>query len=192
MERMISFVAGVTACCLAVAAHAADQPAEAKAAEPEASPAAAAPTDSPHYEQLKELEWMVGEWVDQGEDATITTVCRWTKNRNFMTRSFKVVTADDRVLEGTQVIGWDPADKRIRSWLFDSEGGFGEGRWSRDGNRWIVKASQVLKSGGRASAINVITYVDDNTLTWQSTGREVDGEMLPDVPEVTVVRKQSQ
>jgi len=192
MERMISFVAGVTACCLVQAAYAADQPAEAKAAEPEATPAAAAPADSSHYGRLKELEWMIGEWVDEGEDMTITTVCRWTKNRNFMTRSFKVVTADDRVLEGTQVIGWDPADKRIRSWLFDSQGGFGAGRWSREGDRWIVKSSQVLKNGERASSINVITYVDDNTLTWQSTGREVDGEMLPDVPEVTVVRKQSQ
>ena len=55
-----------------------------------------------------------------------------------------------------------------------------------------MKASQTLKDGERASAINVITFVDENTLTWQSTGREVDGEMLPDVPEVTVVRKQTQ
>ena len=29
----------------------------------------------------------------------------------------------------TQRIGWDPAAKQIRSWEFDSEGGFGEGTW---------------------------------------------------------------
>ena len=133
MERTILFVAGVTACCSALVAHAADQPAPETPAEPRPeSTEAAAPAP---YEQLKVLEWMIGEWVDEGEDMTITTVCRWTRNRCFMTRSFKVSTADGRELEGTQIIGWDPAEKRIRSWLFDSEGGFGEARWTRDGSR---------------------------------------------------------
>src|SRR5690606_1417498 len=27
------------------------------------------------YEQLKELEWMIGSWIDQAEDATIQTDC---------------------------------------------------------------------------------------------------------------------
>lgn len=26
---------------------------------------------------LRELEWMVGRWIDQGEAATITTQCSW-------------------------------------------------------------------------------------------------------------------
>jgi len=194
MERTISLVAGAMACCLALAAHAADQPAREKPVEPKPEPKpesseVAAPSP---YEHLKVLEWMIGEWVDEGEEMTITTVCRWTRNRSFMTRSFKVSTADGRELEGTQIIGWDPAEKRIRSWLFDSEGSFGEGRWTQDGNRWIIRSAQVLRGGERASSINVITLVDENTLTWQSTGREVDGEMLPNLPEVTVVRKQSQ
>ena len=45
-------------------------------------------------------------------------------------------------LEGTQVIGWDPAAGTIRSWMFDSDGGFGEGTWSKKDNSWIVKFSQ--------------------------------------------------
>jgi hypothetical protein len=37
-----------------------------------------------------------------------------------------------------------------------------------------------------------MTLVDDKTLKWRSIGREIDGEMLPNVPEVTIVRKPSE
>ena len=92
-------------------------------------------------------------------------------------------------LEGTQVIGWDPAAGTIRSWMFDSDGGFGEGAWSKKGNSWVVKFHQVLPDGRKASATNIYTIVDDNTVTWKSVGREVDGQFLPNVDEVTMVRK---
>jgi uncharacterized protein (TIGR02246 family) len=144
-----------------------------------------------HYEQLKELEWMVGHWVDKDEEATIETVCQWTKNRNFLSRSFSVSTAEGVELEGTQVIGWDPAEKVIRSWLFDSDGGFGVGVWSRDGDRWTIRALQVLPDGRKASAVNVLSRVDQDTFTWQSTAREVDGEVLPSIGPVSVARKPS-
>ena len=92
-------------------------------------------------------------------------------------------------LEGTQIVGWDPAAGTIRSWMFDSDGGFGEGVWSKKGNSWIVKFSQVLPDGRKASATNIYTIVDDNTFTWKSVGREVDGEFLPNVDEFKMVRK---
>ena len=141
---------------------------------------------------LDELAWMVGKWVDQGQNATITTVCSWTHNGKFLSRSFKIASSDEVTLEGTQVIGWDPIKGQIRSWTFDSEGGFGSGRWIRDGDRWLVKMSFVLASGERASAINVITYVDQNTLRWQSTNRESAGELQPNIPEVTVIRQKTE
>ncbi len=144
---------------------------------------------SSHYEQLKDLEWMIGEWVDQDEHATVETVCQWTKNRNFITRSFRVVVADGSEIEGTQIIGWDPLRKTVRSWVFDSEGGFGVGIWSRNGNQWTVRVLQVLHDGATASAINILTYVDDNTLTFKSTGREIDGQLQPNIPEIRVVRR---
>jgi hypothetical protein len=149
------------------------------------------PTEAGQLSPLSELDWMTGTWVDQGEDATITTNCSWTHNRKFLSRSFKVVIEGEQTLEGTQVVGWDPIGAQIRSWTFDSEGGFGEGRWTRDGDRWLVKTSFVLPSGERASAINVFTFVDKNTLKWQSTNREIAGELQPNIPQVTVVRQQT-
>lgn len=142
-----------------------------------------------HYEQLKELEWLIGDWVDKAGDSSVQTTCRWTKNKNFITRSFAVSIADRIDLEGTQVIGWDPAKKVIRSWLFDSDGGFGVGVWSRKENRWTIRALRVLPDGRKASSVNVLIQVDDDTFTWESTGREVDGEVLPNIGPVTVVRK---
>lgn len=148
------------------------------------------PTPPSNYDNLKALEWMIGTWVDQDDDATIETRCQWTKNRNFMTRSFKVIIDDRIELEGTQVVGWDAAAGRIRSWVFDSNGGFGQGVWSRDGDRWTVNVVHVLQDGSRGSAINIITRLDDNTFTWQSTGRAIAGAVMPNVDPVNVVRVQ--
>jgi uncharacterized protein (TIGR02246 family) len=151
--------------------------------------ASAAPS---HHDKLAALDWMVGEWVDQSDDSSLRTVCQWTKNKNFLTRSFQASIGDQIELEGTQVVGWDPIRQTIRSWVFDSDGGFGVGLWQQKGDRWIVKQLHVLADGRQASATNVIKRVDDNTCTWQSIGREVDGQMLPNVEEVTIVRAQAE
>ncbi len=89
---------------------------------------------------LQDLAWLVGQWTDQSPDAEIDTSVTWTKNKAFLNYSFKASAPGMDDLEGTQVIGWDPAAGKIRSWMFDSDGGFGEGTWSKKGNSWIVKS----------------------------------------------------
>ncbi len=51
-----------------------------------------------------------------------------------------------------------------------------------------MKSSQVLAGGKRAAAVNIMTQVDEDTVTWQSINREVDGEMITNGPEITLVR----
>ncbi|MFH0959585.1 MAG: SgcJ/EcaC family oxidoreductase [Pseudomonadota bacterium] len=142
--------------------------------------------------KLGELEWLIGDWVDQDENASVETTYRWTKDYAFINGAFRVTVGDRVDLEGTQVIGWDPVAKKIRSWIFDTRAGFGEGEWSRAGNRWTVKVKSILGTGQKASSMNIYTYVDPNTFAWQSVSREVGGELLPDIDEVTVVRKIAQ
>lgn len=142
-----------------------------------------------NYEHLKELEWMVGSWIDRDERATIQTDCEWTKNKNFMTRSFAMVIGDRVNMAGMQIIGWDPAAKQIRSWVFDSDGGFSEGKWKRKGDRWLIQQIGTLPDGGKSSAVNIMKEVDKDSFTWQSVERSVDGDLLPDVGEVLIVRK---
>ena len=142
-----------------------------------------------HYEQLKDLEWMIGRWVDQDDDATVVTECNWAKNNNFMTRSFTVQVRDRIDMAGMQVIGWDPSTKQIRSWVFDSDGGFGQGTWTKKDKRWYIQQTGVLPDGKKSTSVNIITYVDDNTCTLQSVNRTVDGELLPNIDEVKIVKE---
>ncbi len=91
-------------------------------------------------------------------------------------------------MTGMQLIGWDPAAKQIRSWVFDSDGGFAEGRWTKKENRWSITTIGTLPNGGKASSVNVITRIDDNQFKWKSLNRTAGGELLPNIDEVVVVR----
>ncbi len=142
-----------------------------------------------HYEQLKVLEWMVGTWVDKDEWARIETECNWTKNRNFLTRSFSVSVADRLEMSGMQIVGWDPVAKSIRSWTFDSDGGFAEATWTYTKDRWFIRNQGVLADGRKATMVNVIKPVDANSFTWQTIERTAGGELLPNVAEVEIVRQ---
>jgi uncharacterized protein (TIGR02246 family) len=147
------------------------------------------PVTPSQYEHLKELEWMIGTWVDQDDQNRIETTCQWTKNQSFLTRSFAVSVRDRIDMSGIQFVGWDAAAKRIRSWVFDSDGGFSEGTWSKKGKSWYIQSVGTLPDGRKSTAVNIITYVDNNTFTWQSVNREARGEILPNVDEVVVVRQ---
>jgi uncharacterized protein (TIGR02246 family) len=152
-----------------------------------------APPEPPpsNYEHLKELEWMIGSWVDSNEDPNVTvqTDCEWTKNRNFITRSFAVAIGDQVDMAGMQFIGWDPVAKQIRSWVFDSDGGYSEGHWTHKGNKWTIDSIGTLPDGRKTSAVNTLRYVDNDSCTWRSTNRVVGDEVLPDVEEVLIIRK---
>ncbi len=147
------------------------------------------PVVKSHYEQLKELEWMIGSWIDEDDNASVVTECQWTRNNNFITRSFTVSVGDQIDMAGMQIVGWDPAAKQIRSWTFDSDGGFSEGKWTRKDDRWFIHKTGVLHDGGQATAVNVMRLLDDNTCTLQSVSRTVDGELLPNIDEIRIVRQ---
>lgn len=142
-----------------------------------------------HYEQLKALEWMVGRWIDQDDQARIETECNWAKNQNFLVRSFTIAVNDRIDTSGMQIIGWDAATKSIRSWTFDSAGGFAEATWKHKDGKWFVSNKGVLADGRSATMVNVIKPVDENSFTWQTIERTVGGELLPNVGEVQIVRQ---
>ena len=148
------------------------------------------PDDTPTpEEQLKQLQWMIGEWVDESPEALVMTSYRWTDNQCYILSEFKVQVGGRPVMTGTQRIGWDPLAKKIRSWVFDSEGGFGEGVWTREGNQWIVKMTGVTRDGKIASATNITTQVSNHQMTWQQRDRIVGGEKTPDIAEIPITRK---
>ncbi len=143
-----------------------------------------------HYEHLKGLDWMVGEWVDEEDEFTITTVCRWTRNQNYLSRMYQVEVDGEVTSSGMQIIGWDPQKKQIRSWLFDSAGVFVQGTWSQKKDRWIVASVAVLADGGSGSFTAIFRPIDEQRFGWQKVNQIVDGELLPNLDEVIVSRVQ--
>jgi uncharacterized protein (TIGR02246 family) len=146
------------------------------------------PSITPH-DRLKELEWMVGDWIEETSDALITTSIAWTEDKNFLIRSYDIKVQGKSEMKGTQRIGWDPLTKQIKSWVFDSRGGHGEGYWSRNGDQWIVKTHGVHADGETVSATQTLTFVNKDRLLWKSTDRTVGGETRDDVQEFMMVRK---
>jgi uncharacterized protein (TIGR02246 family) len=142
-----------------------------------------------NYEQLKALEWMVGHWTTDNDKADVELDCNWTKNKNFLTRAFKIKVDGQDDFSGMQVIGWDPAAKAIRSWTFDSNGTFAEATWEHRGKRWFIRNKGTLPDGRAASMVNAMKQVDDNSFTWQTIDRTAGGELLPSIDEILIVRR---
>ncbi|HVX10888.1 MAG TPA: SgcJ/EcaC family oxidoreductase [Pirellulales bacterium] len=145
----------------------------------------------PPHEHLKQLAWLIGDWVEERGDSIITTNCRWDETKNFLLSDFTVKVAGQSSISGTQRIGWDPLTKQIKTWTFDNDGGYGEGFWHRDGDRWLVKLSGVSADGRTGSTTQIHARVNDHSRTWSAIDRLLGGESLPDIREVTVVRAAS-
>ncbi|MEO2045036.1 MAG: SgcJ/EcaC family oxidoreductase [Pirellulales bacterium] len=141
-----------------------------------------------NYQHLKDLQWMIGTWVDQDGSAIIETTSQWSKNQNFITRRFSVSFDGESDLSGVQLIGWDPVAQNIRSWVFDSDGGFGGSTWKKTENKWVINSSATLSDGRKASAVKTLTVIDDKTITWQASGRSIDGEILPNIDPIKLTR----
>jgi hypothetical protein len=140
------------------------------------------------YPQLKALEWLIGDWVDDSGKGTVRIACKWAPNKSFLLMEYEVKQEGADPMLVTQRIGWDPVNNRVRSWVFDSTGGFGEGYWQRDGNKWVVGASGILPDGGTGGSTNVYEFKDNNTFLYRSVDREIDSQPVADV-EVKFARK---
>jgi hypothetical protein len=140
------------------------------------------------YLQLKSLEWLIGDWTDDSGKDTVQIKCRWAPNKGFLVMDYSVKGEGEGPLLVLQRIGWDPVNNRVRSWVFDSTGGFGEGYWQRDGNKWVVGASGILADGGTGGSTNVYEFKDENSFLYRSVDREVDSQPVADV-EMKFVRK---
>jgi uncharacterized protein (TIGR02246 family) len=145
-------------------------------------------TPAGNYEHLRGLEWAVGNWSAEDKGAAEHLSLSWTDNQNFLVGTFAATVKGVEVGKATHWIGWDPQAKRIRSWIFDAAGGFGEGAWTRDGDKWAIKTKSVLQDGKNATATFLLGRVDADTLTLRARDRTVDGKAVPDTKEFKLKR----
>jgi uncharacterized protein (TIGR02246 family) len=146
-------------------------------------------TPPSNYEHLRGLEWVIGDWVGQTEKEALERISlAWAAHQNFIVGSFSTTFKGAPLGSVKQWIGWDPLTQRIRLWTFDESGAFGEGAWSRDGDKWTVKTSSVLQDGKKATATFIIAPVDADSINFQIKDRSVDGNRLPDTELVKMKR----
>lgn len=141
---------------------------------------------TPH-EQLQPLAWLVGQWVNESTDALVKITYRWSDDKNFLLGQFDISRGGEVVMNSTQRIGWDPLTGQVRSWMFDSDGGWADAYWAQVDGAWVLKSSAVLPDGQTGSATITVTQQDQNRFTMKGTERIVGGARDDDFT-VTVVK----
>lgn len=141
-------------------------------------------------DKLQELAWLIGKWEEKDATAGVSVESEylWARNGKFITRNITVTRGKEVLLEGWQIIGWDPATENIRSWTFDGEGGFAEAEWSRDGNRWFCRESGTTPEGGLTTSEQTLARIGEDEVGWESNNRTLDGEPLPAIARITLKR----
>jgi uncharacterized protein (TIGR02246 family) len=139
-------------------------------------------------ERLEPLQWLAGDWLDESDDAVVQVHSDWSKDGNFLLRDFTVHIQGKPAMTVNERIGWDPLSRQIKSWVFDSSGGYGEGLWTQDATGWIIKSTGVLPDGRLAAATHIIARLNKNTYRWASLERTVGGRVVPETESYVMVR----
>lgn len=139
-------------------------------------------------DKLKDMEWLVGDWVDESPDVEVDASVQWDEGRNFIIGKYTIKRKGQKLLVTDQRIGWDPVQQKIRSWFFTTDGGFGEGVWTRSGDRWVVKITGTSGDGQSNSATFTYTMMSKDRYQWRATDRVV-GDDVDEDREVVIVRK---
>jgi uncharacterized protein (TIGR02246 family) len=135
-----------------------------------------------NYAKLAELEWIVGRWraVHKDEDHQVFEGrFFWSPNKNFILHRFSLHLNNQHVLHGTERIGWDPREQKLKSWIFECDGGVLEGTWTRKGDRWVVEMEGALGDGTPVTGRHEMIRTGEHTMRVSLTERTRD-----DVPEV--------
>lgn len=144
-------------------------------------------TQSPN-EALQELQWLIGEWVNEGTDATVRLKFEWTSDTNFIVGNYSIKTSSGELSTSTQRIGYDANQGMFRTWTFDVDGGFGEGLWTKMDNGWRIRSTATTPEGTTASATLLFQIVSEDRFSISGRQRVLNGEELPDY-DLTVVKK---
>ncbi|MBX9653016.1 nuclear transport factor 2 family protein [bacterium] len=141
-----------------------------------------------NHDRLLPVAWLVGDWVNEGTDGKVTITWKWSQDSNFLLGEFESSSSENPSNKSSQRIGWDPSTGKIRSWLFDNDGGFAEGVWTILEDSIMIKSSSVNPDGSTSSAtLRLIPQGPDRFLI-KGTDRIIGDSNEPDY-EITVTRR---
>lgn len=137
-------------------------------------------TDIVETDPLEPLALLEGDWIMQGDQMQMELSLQFSPSGRTLQGSAFVTTPAEGIMETEIRIGYDAARRQIRWWTFDEEGGFAQGSWQPLEDSWLVRTNGVTATGETNSAIQELTFEDDDTVSWKSTHRFLDGVALPD------------
>ncbi len=140
---------------------------------------------APSY-SLDDLAWLCGTWRPSNipnPPATFTV-------EKVQDGKFLQGTTSDKLVR--QIIGIDPSSRKVVSWHFDSQGGFGTGQWEKSADGWKQVAKGVLPDGTTCSATYSIVPLSHDSFLFQSSGRYAGPIELPDTGAIKLERVKSE
>jgi uncharacterized protein (TIGR02246 family) len=145
--------------------------------------------DISKYDDLKVLEPLIGKWTVTNGDARVEMDVDWVENRSFLRRIYHTYRGNELISNGLEIIGIDPEIGEISSWQFVDDGALGQNVWRPDGKGWRIEAKGTTADGKPTAAVNVLTPTDNDTFTWHSINRSLDGQPVQDMPPMKITRK---
>jgi uncharacterized protein (TIGR02246 family) len=131
-------------------------------------------------DRLEGLAWLVGDWVSESPDLAVRISYAWDEDKNYLIGKFLATRQGEVVLKTEQRIGWDPLAGKIRSWLFDSDGGFGGGLWTPTEEGWVVKSQSTDPEGSVGFASVLFQMLDQDRFQMVGTDRLIGDQRMED------------
>src|SRR5262245_28603324 len=104
---------------------------------------------------LLDVDWLIGTWTANRKDDEVRTSYEWFGDKSFIKAQFTVRTKE-KTYTGMQMIGEDPTTGELRTWIFEHDGGFGEGTITKDGKKWVFESTTALTDGSILEASNIL------------------------------------
>jgi len=142
-------------------------------------------------EMLSGVSFLVGDWIDESPEGKTTISYRWEDDGNFLLGDYTLAVAGMPESRSHQRIGWDPLEGVIRSWTFDSDGGYSTGEWVATEAGWVIKSDATMPDGTTGSATVTVTPTDADHFIVRSSDRIIGGVDEPEF-ELTVARRPPQ
>lgn len=145
------------------------------------------PEPTPH-EYLQSVAWLIGDWINEGTDGVVKVSYKWSEDKNYILGEFQLPGGTGPARKLSQRLGWDAGARKIRSWLFESDGSFADGHWTVLEDGIVAKYLSVNADGTTATATITINQKDKDHFSMKGTDRIVGDDREPDF-EINVVRR---
>jgi uncharacterized protein (TIGR02246 family) len=137
-------------------------------------------------------KWPIASYREFADDPAPTAISyRWSEDGNYILGDYALSVGGQPESKSVQRIGWDPVEGVLRSWTFDSDGGFSHGEWTPIDNGWVAKTEATMPDASMASATVTLLVKDQDHFVVRSTDRIVAGGEEPDF-ELVIARKPPQ